>query len=241
RGLGGEVNGQVIKNPFLKQDIKLPEYLEGFDIKTALKRVNYNKRLLLELLTGFYKKYAMINREIREAISQDDFDLAADITHTVKGFAGNISAIYVYNSANELESALREGNIEALDVDIEQNKNRNNYDDLLSNFDTALHNALESLKFIEDKNQNKINGANIEIEKKNIEHEKIKPLIIELYELIETYNSDALSSLYNLKQYIDVPILFEEINIIEDQLNNFDFINALDTLQNIAKKIDISL
>ncbi|MBF0120856.1 MAG: response regulator [Desulfobacterales bacterium] len=125
--------------------IEIPENLSGIDVKSALERLEGNKRLFKDLLIGFYKESKELAEEIESAIKKGEFDIARRIVHTIKGTSGNISANDLYTAAIELEKGIKNNNVEEYDDTAIVN--------LLSNFNQALRKVLESLKIFDQTNQ----------------------------------------------------------------------------------------
>ena len=88
------------------------EELPGIDRATGLKRVVGNKVLYGKLLLDFHRDYATSVDRIRAAIGEDRLTDAERHVHTLKGVAGNIGAMDLHRAAQELDAALRRGDIE---------------------------------------------------------------------------------------------------------------------------------
>lgn len=245
----------------LPQTVELPETLAGIDIRSALARIRGNKILFRDILIDFSEEYAFVTQEIESEINKGDLTTAERIAHNVKGIAGNISAKALYEAAGELERAIRE----KLAIPIAPpptsdpigrgGEGQNNYvetysnttiDSLLSNFDRALQQILESLKILK---QSETVTADVPVAAADIDLGKIKPILMELYDFIKNDSPDASDSFLRFKSYIgtstslmvDGVLLTEDIKELDDKINNFDFSEALVYLQNIAEKMKIQL
>jgi two-component system sensor histidine kinase/response regulator len=83
-----------------------------FDKQGSLQRVDNDWELLGELVSLFYEEYTSQIRELKEALAQKDgrrFKLCA---HTIKGAAGNIGAMQVFEQAFALERLATSGEFE---------------------------------------------------------------------------------------------------------------------------------
>ncbi|MBF0317552.1 MAG: response regulator, partial [Nitrospirae bacterium] len=202
-------------------DVEFPETLVGIDIESALRRLNGDKRFFKELLIDFSKDYAAVTEEMQAEIQKGDLNVAQRMAHTIKGTAGNLSATDVYAAAGELERAIKE-------------KKDDRYVMLLSNLDKALKQVLESLKVLK--------RPNIAAPPGNTSNDldKIEPILKELYSFTKNDSPNALASLIRFKEAVDVSVIPEEISRLEEQINDFDFPNALNTLKEIAKKMNLS-
>jgi two-component system, sensor histidine kinase and response regulator len=85
------------------------EGLPGIDHATGLRRVAGNEALYGKLLLDFHRDYASSIDRIRAAIGEGRLTDAERQVHTLKGVAGNIGAMELHRTAQELDSALRLG------------------------------------------------------------------------------------------------------------------------------------
>ncbi len=95
----GEENICAIGNEFSQ--------IIGIDIKTGLKRVAGNRNLFRNLLVQFYTDYQYAGAEIRTMLDQGNAEGVRILAHTIKGVAGNMGAQDLFLRAGELECAIR--------------------------------------------------------------------------------------------------------------------------------------
>jgi CheY-like chemotaxis protein len=88
------------------------ERLPGIDSTTGLKRVAGNEALYRRLLLDFHRDYAASIAQVSAALEGDRLMDAKRQVHTLKGVAGNIGAMDLHRAAQELDSALRLGDME---------------------------------------------------------------------------------------------------------------------------------
>ena len=86
----------------------LPGDLDGIDIETGLRRTGGNLRLYINLLNHFITDHGGDNEIIADALAQKHITLAHRTAHTLKGVAGGIGALTLYDSAQQLETALKD-------------------------------------------------------------------------------------------------------------------------------------
>ena len=88
------------------------EALPGIDCATGLRRVAGNEALYRKLLLDFHRDYAVSIDRVRAAIAESRLVDAKRLVHTLKGVSGNIGAMGLHRVTEELDSALRLGNLE---------------------------------------------------------------------------------------------------------------------------------
>jgi two-component system, sensor histidine kinase and response regulator len=89
-------------------EAKLPEIpqLPGIDSRSAIQRIDGNKKLYLWLLRTFLEKHVDAAAAIGRALDERNLALAERLAHTSKGIAGNIGASGLEHAAAMLEFAL---------------------------------------------------------------------------------------------------------------------------------------
>jgi CheY-like chemotaxis protein len=102
------------------------EDLPGIDYATGLRRMAGNETLYRKLLRDFHRDYATSIDGIRAALKDRLMDAERQV-HTLKGVAGNLGAMELHRTAQELDSALRlgeMGKVESLLRDVERELSR---------------------------------------------------------------------------------------------------------------------
>ena len=87
----------------------LPNTLPGVDVELALSRLGGDRPLLLRLLLQFGGEFADAGPALRAAVETQDTPLASRLAHTLKGVAGNLAAVGLFEAAKQLEAILRRG------------------------------------------------------------------------------------------------------------------------------------
>jgi len=82
--------------------------LPGLDIKDGLDRLSGAVDIYAEILSDFCRTYAGFHQEMKALISGAAFNRAADLSHSLKGAAGNVSAMALFESVKALEQACRQ-------------------------------------------------------------------------------------------------------------------------------------
>ena len=83
-----------------------------FDQVAALRRVEGDTELLLEIIEVFLDDSPRLMGRIREALKRKDLKSLEQAAHTLKGSVGNFGAPIAYAAALKLEKIGREGNVE---------------------------------------------------------------------------------------------------------------------------------
>jgi signal transduction histidine kinase/CheY-like chemotaxis protein/HPt (histidine-containing phosphotransfer) domain-containing protein len=116
-----------------------PASLPGFNLEEGLDRVGGNQVLFAKLLQLFDEKNRSFSMELHNAISAGDTIEARRLLHTIKGTASNISAENLYDTVDDLSSAIKEGEKPEM------------IEELLKRFDGSINLVLESCLTMQQK------------------------------------------------------------------------------------------
>jgi signal transduction histidine kinase/CheY-like chemotaxis protein/HPt (histidine-containing phosphotransfer) domain-containing protein len=117
---------QSVRRPSARRKCEAPAFVsplppppflvsDAFDVEDAMKRLKGNADLYRRMLQGFLEELALGRLPIRDAVSVGDRELAIRLAHTLKGTAGNMSAMRLKDAASQALAALRSGETEGLD------------------------------------------------------------------------------------------------------------------------------
>lgn len=81
-------------------------FIPGLDPPAALRRLGGDAKLYREVLRRFVSGQSDAGARIQEAVQRLDWELAARLTHTVRGLAGSIAAGELQRVASQLEDAI---------------------------------------------------------------------------------------------------------------------------------------
>ncbi|MBF0124291.1 MAG: response regulator, partial [Magnetococcales bacterium] len=98
--------GPVVQAVLPDNDGSICPALAGIDHIAALERFNGNQRLFRSVLSEFHRDYAQAAATLRSNLTSQhpkDLQSAAQLLHTVKGLAGNLSAHRLFQAASSLE------------------------------------------------------------------------------------------------------------------------------------------
>jgi two-component system, sensor histidine kinase and response regulator len=87
--------------------IPLPDTddLPGLDVREGIERLGGATHIYADILTDFCKEYAGFQKKFKGFLTRSDYRGAAELSHSLKGASGNISAMVLFESAKALEQA----------------------------------------------------------------------------------------------------------------------------------------
>jgi PAS domain S-box-containing protein len=190
----------------------LPTGIPGLDSELGLRRVSGKIALYETILRKYISSQATVVDELRAAVTQQDFELAKRLAHTTKGVSGNIGATEVQGIAAEIEAGLAE-NVDSVSIL-----------DKLTVLEAALAPLLQSL------------AACLPQEAKavavTVDVEKLAELRGQLTDLLKDDDSQA-ADLFEEHAKLFQAAWPEQFKSLETDLKNFDFDQALKTLEAI--------
>ncbi|MDM8561537.1 response regulator [Candidatus Parabeggiatoa sp. HSG14] len=200
--------------------------LSGIYIKSALRRLNGNRKLFNKLLTYFSLEYQNAADDFRAAFEKNDLETLQHLAHTLKGVAGNFSAIQLQSAARELETAIKQ-------------KRLNDINALIDKLENALAPLLKLTKL--ELTEETSNIEYISPVETPLDISKIAPFLIELAIFIEKNSVNAEESLTTIKPHLKKAGFLNEVKQLEDSLKIFDFKSAQFPLNVIAHTLDVKL
>ncbi len=209
----------VLKND-TSTEIELPK-VSGINIKNGLKRVAGNKKLYKKILLQFAENNREFAGNVLKAVENKDQELAVRTAHTLKGVAGNIGATEVFKITKDLEGLLHGGITDLRAI----NK-------LLDKVNELLIPLIEDIDKFREK---QAVGEKTEIS--DLDIEKVKQIVAELKSRLEEYSTDSSENFDKLKASLTGHGYEIQIMELEKHINAYDFENALEVLEKLAKKI----
>ncbi|MDP1557821.1 MAG: ATP-binding protein [Nitrosomonas sp.] len=192
--------------------------LEGIDVKLGLVNWQDLSRYRRSLLTFAHNRQQDV-MQIRQALEIGDFDTAGQITHGLKGVAGNLALVNVAKIATQLDDALK--------------KKLGDYKSTLQKLSEALAIAIKSIEYF-----NKGTGAIAGISRKAFDPEAVRRIFIDLLVALESDDPDKVEPVLDqLKDYLAA----DRLMTIVDKVERFDFREAKETARCLAKELNIDL
>jgi two-component system sensor histidine kinase/response regulator len=210
----------------IEDETALPE-LPGISVESGLKRVGGNRKLYKKLLNQFHDGNVNAVDDIKNALSNDEIKTAARLAHTVKGVSGNLGADNLFQSAAALEDAIKQGDKASLDALI---------NDFSSHLDIVMGEIEEMIQQEALLKQAEQPSGDVAID-----IDTVKPLLIELAELLVSDLMEAMSRMDALKVHFENSVVREEFKRLEKHVDGFDTDSAIKSLKEIAKTLTISL
>jgi HPt (histidine-containing phosphotransfer) domain-containing protein len=194
----------------------LPDNLPGINTKSGLERLEKNHQLYIKLLKDFYKSYHNVIETITNLSRDEKIADIIYIIHSIKGVSANLSINKVYEIATNLETNLK-------------TKNKL-IPELFIQFESAIIEVMDTISSLE------INDSDANFSSGETNIIAIKPLVLELSDLLNEYNSRAIDVLPNIKPYLNEN-LREIYQQLEDKLDTFEFDEAKEVLTKLNNEI----
>ena len=210
-----------------KKDLQWPD-MPGILVDKGLASVSNDPAIYRKLLIKFRASHADVVQNIQSALSAGDNEAACRAAHTVKGVAAILGAVQLSAVAAELESLLLKG---TTGVD----------DALLAKFDESLAVVRNSIKPLEEMDAGETKIQKQGEMKADIDVAAIRPLLIELAEMLEIGSIKSMKQLERLEGYLSETRLDEAFNQLKKDVDSFDMDNALEKLKTIAAELAIAL
>lgn len=205
----------------LLEKMVLPHDLDGIDIKTGLRRTGGNRALYSELLKDFVTDHGNDHQVISQALLENNIEIALRTAHTLKGVAGGIGAQALYESAQKMETAVKEDQTQLLEP-------------LMEKMTRDLRKVVKDLKkkIIQQPSTNMKNKS-----AQPINEEKIISLLDELQRLAQEMDPDAEEKAKQINQLLHIhDSMHKDLgDRLSDQSANLDFEEALETLSELRK------
>jgi two-component system, sensor histidine kinase and response regulator len=204
----------------------LPSELPGISLTSGLGRVGGNERLYAKILCRFKDSQEYAVDQIKVALQEGDVDTATRLAHTIKGIAGNLGGEGLYLAAAELENAIKEG--------------KERLDQPMKEFGAEFKLVMDGIKVFEESLASQI-APQKPSEEMRVDKEAVKPLLQEIAEFLDSDLTEAMDRLEVLKNQLVNTSVGEEFRRLEKQVEGYDMDSALESVETIARKLDIEL
>ncbi|MBU3914193.1 response regulator, partial [bacterium] len=201
---------------------ELPTTLPGIDLQKAMKMLGISDSAFKRILLGFLRNNNDSERILRETFDKKDWAALKEIAHSLKGSGGNVGADDLRQMAHDLEMASKNGEITPPG------------EELVERVVTALNLVLQSLQMLADTEEI------IDSEKKNrtLDSLQLTTIFKQLAEAIDVAQPKKIEeSFAAIKKQLGAEAVLQ----LENQLDCFEYDEALETLGKIAEKNKIRM
>ena len=199
-----------------------PPEMYGIDSKLAIQRIGGDVKLYQKLLNDFVTGEQDFVNQFQCAWDTGNTELAVRLSHTLKGLAGTIGAFELQGTTAKLEDSCRHQPHEVTET--------------LALVTTHLNAVIGTLSGIP-----KLNSGTTHVNNATLDHEMVRQQMIALSRLLEDNDTDALTILADLNDAFEGHQQKDDLLVLETNINNFAFKDAMDALNDIAQKMHIVL
>ena len=188
--------------------------IKGLDVALGLSRVVGNKSVYISILRKFISGRKNTMPLIRHYLETDNQEEALRLLHTMKGIAGNIGAMQVFDLSYELENSLKKDN------------NREEVESNLLSLETSLQELIEDLE--------KALPPEYEFTKIPVEEKRLNKICANLLQLLQ---DDDTAATYFLEEYNDLlaSAFSEDFSKIKEATKSYEFEIAISAIERARK------
>ncbi len=197
---------------------EFPEF-DSIKVKQGIKNIGGNSRLYKKILQDFADDNKNTTTEIHNNIRVGDYKKAFIAVHTVKGVAGNMAAFSLYEAASQLEEALKNESYDKVEL-------------LYVAFNEAITSLLEEIQVFAV-----IPSQAPQVMIDDIDREKAQQLIEKLRPLLLEANAEAGDLVTEIGDLWALSTKQVWVETLIDQIQNFDFEEAVETLNRISSEL----
>ncbi len=211
---------------------EMPETLPGIDIAAGLRRVGGNSTLYLTLLNTLAEENRDIADKLRTLAERGLYDEASRLAHTLKGTAGNLSAIDLQAAAATVENAL-------------STKRQDEIQQAIRHLEFAIATITSSVqelsRFLSQTGSDAAApGANSQKQPVSNISDDLAEGIRELTSLVKHNDFDAIDKFQELKEMLQGIGADQELQMLHEALERFDFAMARQQLSKIAERFGMN-
>jgi CheY-like chemotaxis protein len=203
----------------------MPKAIPGIDLKTALARVNTDTGLYRKMLAGFLEKYSRAGHLMGQYLDEGQWESAYQLSHALKGVAGNIGANGIFQSARELCKAL-------------ETKEKALLQPVLESFQRQFSVVCCALKGLRLEAHPPVSSVN---EMEAVDPAATARVLRDLLELLEKRNSRAMDALQALKHALPDPRLHDRMNRLDRAIYNLDYKTSISLVSQLIQEVNTPL
>ena len=200
-----------------QMDGRLPQ-LSGLDTKLGLKNWRNVNRYIISL-KSFSRKHRQDYKQIKEAVARGDLKAAKEITHALKGVAGNLAVPEVSTVSTQLHEALK-------------NK-QGDYNLLIHKLTNALKIAVDSIESLNDL-PTEAQGESLD-KYDSLTEQKL------FNDLLAALDADDLDLIEPLLDQLKGFHKDSQVSVIAQLIENFEFRGAEQILKELALTLNVDM
>ncbi len=199
---------------------ELPAVLPGIDINKAITQLGISNSAFKKILLGFLRNNLSSEKSLNDAYNEKNWDSLKVLAHSIKGSGRNIGANDLGDVAHELEIASKNGNATPPEQE------------LVEKVIATLRQVLQSLQMLADTQ---------EAEESKQESFDIQQLTDDLRQLAEAIDVAQPNKIEMFFAAVKKQLNTQTIQELENQLDCFEYDEALETVNKIAEENKIKL
>jgi two-component system, sensor histidine kinase and response regulator len=210
------------ENTEIISDYNFPEILPGLNIKQGLSRVKGNPLFYMKLLILFLDSNQHFVIELKNYLSEKDYEMIRKAAHKFKGAAGNLGADNVFELAEELETAVYK-------------KEDTRLENIIINLEVEINIVFSSINRIISEGNLK-NETTVEFS-----NDQVTSLLNKIYGSLDRDIGLAIKKIKELSPMLKNSIVKEEFISVEKAMDNFDTDLVSDLILKIAKILNLEI
>jgi len=201
-------------------DLQMQMYLPSFEVEKVLKILSGNKVLYSEILDKFMIHYDGFGNVINSLVDENNWNQIKREFHKLKGIAGNVGAMNIYEYAKKLE-------------DLSSEVKRDEFTQFMEVINNALNQSINEIRDLfkhlpQDENGNA----------KLLNKEELMVHMNRLGGLLDSYDVDAVKCLQKCKLNLIALDYKDEYEQMSNLITNFNFESAMITYMDVIKKLE---
>ncbi len=221
----------ILAAPKAVAEIIIPA-IPGLDLQGALARVGGNAPLLIRLLQKFAVTQADWPTRLSVALTERDLELAQREAHTMKGLAGNIGASQLQQSVAQLEKDIKDETLDQAAVTVTEAGNKGQLFYIADQLRSLIEHIQLALPVAAT-----AEVATVDVAQRSQLLQQTSKKIEEMRQFLKDNDSLAMKRLPELANNLRKLGINAEVASLEKLLNEYDFDEALEVLEQMASKL----
>ncbi|MBF0165048.1 MAG: response regulator [Magnetococcales bacterium] len=223
-GSGGRSEAPLPPSVPAREEIDLPERLDGVDMKAGLANLNGNRKLYRKILGDVHARFHDVVHRLRVELDGGDRGAARRLIHTFKGVVGTLGASEAQRLSGQIEEALVDGALERVER-------------LIPVWNPVVERLMGSLAGIAGGRERVVQP--VAVETRPLDVELLRGLFDKLAGLIEEGDSDAQEWATKAGALLaGAPVAGSVARMIA-QIDDYEFEMARETLRGIVSELGL--